>query len=430
MSLLIITLFLPTIQQPIEFDFDWAAFLCPSDSIRVEFYYGIPYHQLDFALMEDYLTAHFTVEFAIRGLNNSFSESGTLRKRARMRSFQEAFATQRRFVDQFSVLAPPGVYEIRATIAESLRSGTVIDTITVPAFTERPCLSSILLGTTLLTDTTTGRFAVVPNPGHRYFTAPRRQSPGGEVKRVYAYFEGYAGAAGTNFYELRYFLLSLPHKDTIFASLPIKRRATNKNLTTTLELNIDSVQPGSYIFAVQLFDPITHQTAMREAYLTIASEETPVVRPYQFQFSPTEARYARQLEYVATPRELDYYNSLSDEGKDAYLAWFWSKHNLKEFARRMEVAETRFKTARTPGVKTDRGRIYVRYGEPDAIERKTIEMEIKPREYWFYYQLGLTFVFIDLRGDGNFRLAWTNSPDESTTGLENLLTPEEQERFH
>lgn len=431
MILLLTTLFLGAI-QPLQFDFDWAAFLEPNDSIRVEFYYGIPYDQLDFALIEDYLTAHFLVGFQMKGLDNTFSESGTIKKRARIRSFQEAFAVQRRFVDQFSVLAPPGVYEVRASISESLRHGTVVDTITVPAFTEKLCLSSILLGATLLTDTITGRFVVVPNPGRRYCAAPSRQSPGGSsgVKRVYAYFEGYGLTPDTNDYELRYFLISARRKDTITASLPIKRRATNKKIATTLELNIDSVQPGLYILTVQLLDPISHQTTMSQAYLTITDESAPVARREKFLPSPTEARYARQLEYVATPRELAYYNTLSEEGKEAYLAWFWSKHNLKEFARRMEVAETRFKTARNPGVKTDRGRIYVKYGEPDAIERKTIEMEIKPREYWFYYQQGLTFVFIDLRGDGNSRLAWTNSPDESATGLENLLTPEEQDRFH
>jgi GWxTD domain-containing protein len=151
--------------------------------------------------------------------------------------------------------------------------------------------------------------------------------------------------------------------------------------------------------------------------------------PYQLQIGPREEKYYRELQYVATPREVEYYNKLSPEGKEAYLAWFWSKHNLSEFVRRREVVESRFGTARTSGIKTDRGKIYIKYGEPDAVERKTMEMDVKPREYWFYYQLGLTFIFVDLRGDGNYRLAWTNSPDEAETGLEYLLTPEEQNQY-
>ncbi len=415
--------------QSLQFSLDWATFSEKSDSNRVEFYYGVPYRQLHFDLVGEELLAHFLVEFEMKGINNAFYETGSIKKRARIKSFQEAFATQKIFIDQFSILAPSGNYEIRATIKDSLRRGTIIDTITVPTFSEKPCLSSVLLGVGVLTDTATGRFVVIPNPGRRYTSVYSGKGLGPGGKRLYAYFEAYGLSPAVEAYELRYFLLSTPKKDTVTASPPITRNKTGTKMATTLELNIDSLKPGSYSLLVQLSAPAHGEFALTQTEFTIVSEQTPIATPYQFNPSPTEARYARELEYIATPRELAYYQNLSEEGKSAYLAWFWSKHNLSEFARRMASAEMRFRTARTPGTKTDRGRIYVKYGEPDAVERKTMEMEIKPREYWFYYQQGLTFVFIDLGGNGDFRLVWTNSPDEPPTGLENLLTAEEKDRF-
>jgi GWxTD domain-containing protein len=424
MTALLLALLLFSGTDSLRFDLDWAAFHHRADSSRVEFYYGVGYDQLNFQPAENYLSAPFWVSFEMNGLNNQFHESGTIQKRARLRTFQEAAGARRTFVDQFSVIVPAGYYEIKATIYDSVHSGTVIDTINIMDFSAGLALSSVQLGAGLVTDSSTGGFAVIPNPGRR-FTA-------GDHRAIYAYLEVYGLRLDSGTYQIRYHLLGANRRDTLLSSTPLIRRKTGTRGAIGVKLSLDSLPPDRYVFLVQVSDPGAEKTVSAERELFIGSEmktATPDY-PYQFQPSPKEARYYQELQYIATPRELAYYQSLSDSGKQAYLAWFWSRHNLSEFVRRMETAETRFKTARTAGVKTDRGRIYVKYGEPDAVERKTIEMDIKPREYWFYYQPGLTFIFIDLRGDGNYRLVWTNSPDEPSTGLENLLTPEEQDQFH
>ncbi len=409
--------------SPLQFYLDWSAFRHTADSCRVEFYYGVPYDQLTFQPVEGELVALFDVTLTMQGLTSHFSETGTIRKRARLRSFQEAITSKRLFVDQFSVIAPPGTYHIQVQLTDTLNSGTIVDTITVPDLSRGLGLSSIQLAAGLIKDTLTGRLAIVPNPRHTF--------PVTEHLNLYLYFEGYGLAPDSTNYEVRYALLNQATGDTVISSSPIVRQKTGTSTALTLELGLDSIKPGDYKIAVQLTDPGANQTASAEHPLTIASETPtpPTPSPFTLTLSPREERYYREIQFLATPRELAYYNSLSDSGKTAYLAWFWSRHNLGEFVRRMETAETRFKTARTPGVKTDRGRIYVKYGEPDAVERKTMEMEIKPREYWFYYQEGLTFIFVDLRGDGNYRLVWTNSPEEPATGLEGQLTPEEENQF-
>jgi GWxTD domain-containing protein len=203
------------------------------------------------------------------------------------------------------------------------------------------------------------------------------------------------------------------------------------SVASALGVSVDGVKPGEYSLAVELADLAAGQSVVGERPLRIGSADAG--QPGKFvkldNLTEREQRYSREIQHLATPREMAYYKALSDSGKEAYLAWFWSRHNLTEFSRRMEAAEARFHTQKTSGVKTDRGRVYVKYGEPDAIEQKVIETDIRPREYWHYYTNGYVFVFIDIRGDGNFRLAWTNAKEEPPTGFEGYLSEEEQEQF-
>lgn len=405
----------------LRFDLDWAVFKHSADSVRIEFYYGVGFDQLDFHPQENYLTAHFRVEFRMTGIDHQFSQSGTIFKRARLKNFQEAITKQRTFVDQFSVIVLPGHYETKVTIADSQNSGTVIDTIYVSDFNKQLDLSSIQIGAAIVTDTLTTGFALVPNPGHRFIV--------GKNHKLFAYFEMYSLESEPKDYQLRYHLIDTISNDTVFNSERLFRAKARNKSATALEIALDSIPPGVYRLTVEAV--CQQQLAKKYTVVNLTPQVStqPAVVPYKLQLTPHEEKYYRELQFIATPRELEYYNSLSPEGREAYLAWFWSKHNLTEFVRRREVVESRFGTVKVPGIKTDRGKIYVKYGEPDAVERKAMEMEVKPREYWFYYQLGLTFIFIDVRGDGNYRLAWTNSPDEPQTGFEHLLTPEEQNQY-
>ena len=67
-----------------------------------------------------------------------------------------------------------------------------------------------------------------------------------------------------------------------------------------------------------------------------------------------------------------------------------------------------------PGHDVDRGRIYIKYGEPDEVERNIISVEIsRPYEFWQYYN-GYQFIFIDIRGTNEYTLVWTNASDEQS----------------
>lgn len=76
---------------------------------------------------------------------------------------------------------------------------------------------------------------------------------------------------------------------------------------------------------------------------------------------------------------------------------------MNEFYSRVDYCEANFKPiSGTSGAKSDRGRIYIKYGTPDNIERYTNSND-KVVETWYYKDM--KFVFIDKDGTGKYSLA-------------------------
>ena len=421
-----IVLLLGSLLGSISFNVDCSAFRAGGDSSRVEFFYSIPFDQLSYTQSDSGITAPFSVRMAMSGVDNGFRQEGTVYKRARLTSFEEASRVQRTFVDGFSIIAPPGRYRFEMTVAESSKvganTGTVSDSLQLAGFSGGLKLSSLQLGASALSDTVTGAVSVVPTPSRRFALS------GTDV--IYVYYEAYNMRPESSAYRVQLAVLG-PGTDTAVKTPKMNRSKSGTRAASALGVSVEGLKPGDYLMTMALTDLVTGQVAFGERPFALGTVKGQAggFNVNLDSLSDQERMYYRDIQYIATPREVAYYNSLSESGKDVWLASFWSKHNLTEFARRLETAENRFRRQRTPGVRTDRGRIYVKYGEPDAIEQKVIETQIRPREYWHYYSSGYVYVFVDIRGDGNYRLAYTNNKDEPPTGFESYLTPDEQEQW-
>ncbi|HOC24080.1 MAG TPA: GWxTD domain-containing protein, partial [bacterium] len=86
-----------------------------------------------------------------------------------------------------------------------------------------------------------------------------------------------------------------------------------------------------------------------------------------------------------------------------------NEYMIDYFARLAE-SQQRFKG----GLTSDMARIYLRYGVPLDIERRTSNAGFsKPVEIWNYALNGSTqFVFVDRNNDGHWVLVHSNHPDE------------------
>ncbi len=121
-----------------------------------------------------------------------------------------------------------------------------------------------------------------------------------------------------------------------------------------------------------------------------------------------------QLRYVAFGDE--YSNILKAEGeeKEKLFKAFWERRDVSpgtpknelfdEYYYRVQVANQRYSAGISPGWKTDRGHVYILYGEPDRIEMHDTEDFSGRYEVWYYRKHGKKFVFYDEFGFGEYKL--------------------------
>jgi len=121
-----------------------------------------------------------------------------------------------------------------------------------------------------------------------------------------------------------------------------------------------------------------------------------------------------QLEIIADTEDMKAFQEADSTQRDSLWEEFWKKmdptpsternESLEEFLRRIHYVDVHFSTSIIPGWQTDRGKIYIIYGQPDEIEDHPFEIGAYPYQIWYYYKQGLTFVFVDSGNDGNYRL--------------------------
>lgn len=123
------------------------------------------------------------------------------------------------------------------------------------------------------------------------------------------------------------------------------------------------------------------------------------------------------IKYVATRAE---YNALNEAKtpEERRQIWdsFWELRdqdlysrenpNRYEYFRRIRHANRYFSIMRREGWKTNRGMIYITYGEPDEVEDFPFELSTKPYQIWHYYKSSppRQFLFVDEWGSGDYEL--------------------------
>ncbi|MCK9281183.1 MAG: GWxTD domain-containing protein [Melioribacteraceae bacterium] len=125
----------------------------------------------------------------------------------------------------------------------------------------------------------------------------------------------------------------------------------------------------------------------------------------------------KEIKYIATKAEIDKYAKTdSVSNKREFLYNFWLNRDADpatmaneykdSYMKRVDFVNKKFAVANREGYQTDRGRVYLVYGEPDQRDLFSSERSTKPYEVWFYNAIenGVYFYFGDVTGFGNFEL--------------------------
>jgi len=165
-----------------------------------------------------------------------------------------------------------------------------------------------------------------------------------------------------------------------------------------------------------------------------SSGTDPQNKPHKVRPEPAKAfkQWIDDVEPIITPQERNAWNKLqTDEEREQFIDIFWHRRDTdpdteeneyrEAYYERVAYANEHFSSG-IPGVKTDRGRIYLKYGKPDeveshpaggAYERESNEgggsTSTYPFERWWYRHLpgrsDAQIEFVDPTGSGEYRMA-------------------------
>ncbi|MBN2417667.1 GWxTD domain-containing protein [bacterium] len=120
-----------------------------------------------------------------------------------------------------------------------------------------------------------------------------------------------------------------------------------------------------------------------------------------------------QLSYIAAAEEIRVFKDVSTDERKKQFFEFWADRDptpttpanelMEEYYRRVDFANRVFGKF-TAGWKTDRGRVYIILGAPDAVDRHPFEPDSKPYEIWYYRSINREFIFVDDQGFGEYYL--------------------------
>lgn len=285
---------------------------------------------------------------------------------------------------------------------------------------------------------------VVPNPGRAYGLLQPEAS---------VYFEVYdhsaEGAAGTA-YGIRH-RVSAPDGQVMTAGIDTVT-APGGDWAHVLRFDVTRFAAGQYSLRVEV-------ERLRDGALAATERGFGVVWGLDA-WGRSEEDILDEARVLFSEDEFNRFVEMSSADREVFLAQFWLDHDptpmepgnevRDEFVRRVRYANDQFRAHGKKGMLTDRGRLYIRYGEPDEIERELMptrdrqldriapdlleenprartletsdEIDVRPFEIWIYARrgiplfperefgtslTGLRFIFIDETGTGNYVLRYS-----------------------
>lgn len=247
--------------------------------------------------------------------------------------------------------------------------------------------------------------------------------------------------------------------------------STSERVRRSDSLAIADLPAGPYDLRVTVEDPWSGQKAVTERRFRVVWKGTDAAvvsreaETGDWNYGDRAADdVLEEMRTLLGQGELELLKSLSPGERGAWIESYWAERDpspgtawnelREEHYRRIRVANVRFAALRMKGMETDRGRVYIRYGEPDEIRvgfadqafvpdsrigidgtgqigetgrsRGGFNVEEKEYEVWTYNErgrilgdrgkvssgLGLRFVFVDLEGYGNYRLVESSESGE------------------
>ena len=429
--------FITSAQQKIEFDFDYAQFAYDTSSNYVEFYYSFGQRGLaqvkndSVTLLEGILDIEIT--------NTSTHELIVDREWKINHEIKDTLDMNKSLVGILNFIIPAGKYicEISGRNSkDSTISRNYKEAITVEPFIDSSfAVSNIQFASKILQDSPNKNSVFYKNS---FEIIPLPTSILGENQPVlFHYFELYNLQNINAGFPLKLNVSVLDSRRNVhFQKSKEISRATDSRVEVGTVL-VNKYPTDTYTIIVSLFDSLKNYSvsSAKKFYVLNPSVEVndsvygEITDVFATQFGAMSEEELDDLfdksKYIAAAGEIDQYNSLNGkEGKQKFILQFWNQRDTEpstpqneffmEYLKRVEYSNQHFKALGKKGWRTDRGRVFLKYGEPSEIERYPNQIDTKPYEIWYYNEIegGVIFIFGDLTNFSDYQLIHSTARGE------------------
>jgi len=420
----------------IRLNADYSAYRMQDDSTRayVEIFYNLPRRDLDFA--PDTLGYLAIIDFKITVMDSTGNAIDSASWKAGNRIDKLSVLNDSYFLisDMLSEVFPVGEYKILLEAKSGNRVGKAGFRMSIPTFSASSLsLSPLELAFEATRDESSkfskGGYKILPNPSGQFSQSKNV---------VYLYAEGYnfdTAPEADSMYSLKIDILDPAGE--IVRSLPESRYKKPGSSASIITGFSTATLPRDYFVARLTLSDGQNSVSSQKRFSVVASPER--IRQEMLQALLDEfpeankitndeeaAKFRDDISFIARPDELKLYDSLNLEGKSNFQRDFWQARDPEpdtpenefklEHYRRLKYADEHYGLYKgfIKGWQTDRGRIYLLYGEPSEIERNNSTIENRAWERWWYDSIegGVYFIFVDFEGTGAFQLVHSSKKDE------------------
>jgi GWxTD domain-containing protein len=415
-------------QNKMNFEFDYAQFAYDSTSNFIEFYYAFNLGSLSFVHTD---SADFAKGFLHINVTDSSNGESVIDKNWLIsNTINDSSDLNKSVIGLLKFVLDEGSYKCEMTgqAASENNSKTITEYITIKPFANLEMgLSDIQLASNILQDSPNSSSPFYKNT---FEVTPAPSAIFGEPQPVLFYYtELYSLLDTTTNSDLRMDQIIYNSRGIVVDS---KSKKINRSINSRVEVGtVKTYQlpTDTYTIMLNLIDSVSNYgiSSTKKFFVynpnVVANDSL-----YRQQTSTITSNFgvmsAEELDdlftkckFIATKTEVDQYESLSGEqGKREFMQKFWDSRDqnqndnmnkfYQDYLKRIKESNQKFRAGKKEGWKTDRGRVYLVYGEPSEIERYPNETQARPYEIWHYNDIegGAIFVFGDLTGFSDYQL--------------------------
>jgi len=395
------------------FEIDYSQFKGEDENLnRLEIYYKIYTSGLQFVRENDQYRADYEITGAIYDKDKRQVTAFDIEKSIRVNTYNATMSPSDFRISQINRYLPPGKYKVEFHLIDKNSGNDIKSSLKAELIrydNRNPQLSGIQLVhavDTAIIDTVfrKGNLTVIP--------AVSRQLSGDLETRLLYYIEVYRGTDKLKKILIETRLLDKKLRTVYLDTLTSSFGGEDNIIREVRHITLNNLRSGEYYIDIVLKSRRGKGVdRARLKFYLYWSPEAMITNDYETAIE--------QLKYIAESDDMKALKK-AENAEERIARWndFWAskdpspgtaENEIKAaYYGRIDFANRNFTVMKKAGWRSDRGMIYIEYGEPDQVEDYPFELNSKAYQIWYYYRYGdpRKFVFVDEWGDNDFKLLY------------------------